>query len=96
MTCHSNKNQLRCTHCGSGPSKIETLQGNGSQKATYHLATSCHITLGNYILLGVHKEWCLNSTVAYGLVELPGTIRAAVPALAPVTFTNVWAEAENR
>jgi len=57
--------------------------------------SSCHITPGGCKLLGVHQGWHLNSTVVYHLVKHPAKIRAAVPALAPGTFTNVWAETEN-
>jgi len=53
--------------------------------------SSCHITPGGCKLFLTHQGWCLNSTVAYHLAK-----HHAVLALAPVTFTNVWAEAENK
>lgn len=88
MTFHSNKNQLRYTHCGSG-----TLQGNGCQKPTLSLGHFLPVTLHQVAVsfFLIHQGWCLNSTVAYHLAK-----HHAVLALAPVTFTNVWAEAENK
>ena len=65
------------------------------QPITWPLS-SCHITPGGCKFLGVHQGWCLDSTVAYYPVKHPWNIRASVPALARVTITNVWAEAENK